>query len=223
MTYEEAKRILHPDTTREALAEIEFLGGFRGKQKSREAVDEACIMACEALDKQIPDRHFQNECGCIVDYSVLRRAIDKKCKSKNCYLHDCYRIVVRNGYPSVCIDRQWIRVHVLIGEYLYGYIRKGYVVHHKDRNKLNAMPENLTVMSNQRHAKIHGEERKGTDLRTPDGKERGIKAAAEARKRKDVTETIVRSMRGDGKTMEAIAQELNCGVNTLYRRLGMQS
>ena len=30
MTYKEAKRILHPDTTREALAEIEFLGGFKG-------------------------------------------------------------------------------------------------------------------------------------------------------------------------------------------------
>ena len=56
MTYEEAKRILHPDTTREALAEIKFLGGFSGKEKSREAVDVACIMACAALDKQIPQK-----------------------------------------------------------------------------------------------------------------------------------------------------------------------
>lgn len=54
MTYEEAKRILHPDTTLEALAEIEFLGGFKGKEKLQEAVDEACLMACEALDKKIP-------------------------------------------------------------------------------------------------------------------------------------------------------------------------
>ena len=45
MTYKEAKRILHPDTTREALAEIEFLGGFKGKEKLREAVDEACLKA----------------------------------------------------------------------------------------------------------------------------------------------------------------------------------
>lgn len=51
MTYKEAKRIIHPDTTREALAEI----GFKGKEKSQEAVDEACLMACEALDKQIPE------------------------------------------------------------------------------------------------------------------------------------------------------------------------
>ena len=44
MTYEEAKRILHPDTTREALAEI----GFKGKEKLQEAVDEACLKACAA-------------------------------------------------------------------------------------------------------------------------------------------------------------------------------
>lgn len=53
MTYEEAKRILHPDTTRDALADIEFL---HGTEKSREAVDETCLLACEALDKQIPER-----------------------------------------------------------------------------------------------------------------------------------------------------------------------
>jgi hypothetical protein len=50
VTYKEAKRILHPDTTREALVEI----GFKGKEKLQEAVDEACLMACDALDKQIP-------------------------------------------------------------------------------------------------------------------------------------------------------------------------
>lgn len=52
MTYEAAKRILHPDTTREALAEI----GFKGKEKLQDAVDEACLIACEALDKQIPKK-----------------------------------------------------------------------------------------------------------------------------------------------------------------------
>lgn len=51
MTYEAAKRILHPDTTREALAEI----GFKGKEKLQDAVDEACLRACAALDKQMPE------------------------------------------------------------------------------------------------------------------------------------------------------------------------
>ena len=45
MTYEEAKRILHPDTTREALADI----WFKGKEKSQEAVDEACLKAWDGV------------------------------------------------------------------------------------------------------------------------------------------------------------------------------
>lgn len=73
MTYEEAKRILHPDTTREALAEI----GFKGKEKLQDAVDEACLMACEALDKQIPEPpvvlnqkdSFCPDCGQAIDWS----------------------------------------------------------------------------------------------------------------------------------------------------------
>lgn len=68
MTYKEAKRILHPGTTREALAEI----GFKGKEKLQDAVDEACLKACAALDKQIPEppvvlnqkdsKHFKHFC-----------------------------------------------------------------------------------------------------------------------------------------------------------------
>lgn len=51
MTYKEAKRILYPDTTREALAEI----WYEGKEKVQDAVDDACLKACAALDKQIPE------------------------------------------------------------------------------------------------------------------------------------------------------------------------
>ncbi len=51
MTYKEARRILHPDTTVDALIEIEYFAGFNGEEARRKAVDEACIVACEALDK----------------------------------------------------------------------------------------------------------------------------------------------------------------------------
>lgn len=56
MTAEEAIRILHPSTTSEALAEIEYYGGFNGKQAKVEAVNTACLVACEALEKQIPKK-----------------------------------------------------------------------------------------------------------------------------------------------------------------------
>lgn len=54
MDYKQAHRILHPDTTRIALNEIEYYGGFAGKEKKLAAVDEACIVACEAIDYRIP-------------------------------------------------------------------------------------------------------------------------------------------------------------------------
>lgn len=60
MTYEEAKRILHPDTTLEALAEIEYYGGFNGGEAKVKACDEACLVACEALEKQIPKKPHKN-------------------------------------------------------------------------------------------------------------------------------------------------------------------
>lgn len=55
MTRQEAIRILDPETTAEALAEIEYYAGFRGKEALTKAVDDACILAVAALREQ--------ECG----------------------------------------------------------------------------------------------------------------------------------------------------------------
>lgn len=49
MTKEEAIRILDPATSRDALWEIEYYAGFRGKEAKIAAVEEACRMAVEAL------------------------------------------------------------------------------------------------------------------------------------------------------------------------------
>ena len=53
MTYQEAIRILHPDTTLEALAEYEYYGGFNGKEAKIKSVEEACKVACEAMQRLI--------------------------------------------------------------------------------------------------------------------------------------------------------------------------
>lgn len=79
MTSKEAKRILHPDTTREALAEIEFLGGFKGKEKLQDAVDEACLMACESLDKQIPKKPRETRCA-LMCANCGHKITEKGCK-----------------------------------------------------------------------------------------------------------------------------------------------
>lgn len=69
MTAEEAKRIIHPTTTVEALAEIEYYGGFSGEKAEIAAVDEACLVACVALDKQIPKECVRAKSGPI-DYNA---------------------------------------------------------------------------------------------------------------------------------------------------------
>ena len=113
-------------------------------------------------------------------------------------------------------------MHILIAEYVNGRIRKGYIVHHKDKNKLNSLSNNLEIMSNIKHSKIHGEERKGIDLRSNEGKTKSLQSAKEARMRKDVTAEKVVELRQKGLTIPEIAKELNCGINTVNRRLGMK-
>ena len=63
MTYEEAMKILHPDTMSTALAEVEYYGGFNGKEAKIKAVEEACLLACEALEKQIPKKPRETRCA----------------------------------------------------------------------------------------------------------------------------------------------------------------
>ena len=76
MTNEEAIRILDPATTLEALAEIEYYAGFSGEEATRKAVDDACLVAVEALKRLIPKKPKEYEdkyyccptCGNIVLY-----------------------------------------------------------------------------------------------------------------------------------------------------------
>lgn len=56
MTNQEAIRLLDPQTTREALAEIEYYAGFSGKDACIKAIEDACIVAIAAMKKQIPKK-----------------------------------------------------------------------------------------------------------------------------------------------------------------------
>ena len=56
MTIKEAIMLLNPKTTASALAEIEYYNGFSGKEACVEAIEDACRLAIEALEKQVPKR-----------------------------------------------------------------------------------------------------------------------------------------------------------------------
>ena len=51
MTNEEAIMLLNPSTTASALAEIEYYHGFHGQEACIKAIEDACILAVEALEK----------------------------------------------------------------------------------------------------------------------------------------------------------------------------
>ena len=54
MTIEQAIRILNPDTGIEEIIEIEYYAGFNAKIEVNRAINDACDLACIALEKQIP-------------------------------------------------------------------------------------------------------------------------------------------------------------------------
>lgn len=52
MTNKEAIKLLDPSTTVEALAEIEYYNGFSGREACIKAIEDACVLAVEDLEKQ---------------------------------------------------------------------------------------------------------------------------------------------------------------------------
>ena len=92
MTREEAIRILDPETTAEALAEIEYYGGFRGRTKAANALYDACILAVAAIREQ-EERHWipvtdrlPMEDGyylVTINYFGDRQCIDIRCFAKD--------------------------------------------------------------------------------------------------------------------------------------------
>lgn len=171
----------------------------------------------ELVDKVVQPIKFNNDCGCTYDYETLFNAIDLECKNRNCYRQDEYKIYLCNGYPTISLGHDKVRIHVIIGKLLYGRIRKGYVIHHKDHNKLNALPNNLEYISNFAHTKIH---MTGNDFRSEQGKWNSVNSAKEKRYKKQITKEEIEEMLSQGKSKVEIAKHFQCGINTIYRRLG---
>ena len=56
MTINQAIRILDPETSAEALGEIEYYGGLRGREKMVAACDEACRVAVRIMRKYLEEQ-----------------------------------------------------------------------------------------------------------------------------------------------------------------------
>lgn len=96
MKIEEAIKILHPDTTREAIIEIEYYGGFNGQEKAIKAVEKACVVACECMEKQISKKPYINQA--VIDFIDFQSVEDcMECPSCDSFL----------GYASECKEEHY--------------------------------------------------------------------------------------------------------------------
>lgn len=162
---------------------------------------------------------FVNECKCIVEYDVLEKAIVEECKRRNIIPKSKYKIYMYRGYAGISLKHDKVSVHRIIGKYMVGYdLGSEISVHHIDGNKLNNLISNLQVLRNSLHTKEHNL----VQYASKDKLRENAKLGTEKIKRNDVTTEIVKELRNKGYTIPQMAQKLNCGYNTICRRLGMK-
>lgn len=93
------------------------------------------------------------------------------------------------------------------------------MLHHKDGNKLNALKDNIELLSKGEHILIHRKQWGHIDFRSEDGKWRGIQAAMIKNYRSDITKQKITELVQKGMSKAEIANYFNCGKSTLDRRL----
>ena len=85
---------------------------------------------------------------CLIIWLIIRHIQ----KSNHRYI-DC-RGYIRDGYDKL-IHRK-IAYKYLYNVYEFPLRFRDYVIHHKDRNKKNNHPNNLQILTQEEHNKIHG-------------------------------------------------------------------
>lgn len=154
---------------------------------------------------------FKNECNCIVDEELLAKAVDAYCKRENVYCNQKHRITIRNNYPTIVISRKHLYVHELLRMITFK-TREGFVIHHKDFNKLNNSIDNLAYITKSKHTHIHSVH---NWEQVKNGK-KIIKSRSYGRP--DIKDDEIRKMQQDGLTLEEIAKILHSNKNTIWKR-----
>ena len=162
---------------------------------------------------------FINDCGCVVDYGELEKAILFRCDKPTARLKHIY---LHGNYPAVTIHKEKIHVHRLLMMYWIGNeIPTNYSVHHLDGNKLNSIQENLSIVLNSAHLSGHNKGRQLSDehrvkISENNHKRKGIR---HRKTRDDVTYESVINLSKKGFSINKIASILNCDWTTVVARL----
>lgn len=69
--------------------------------------------------------------------------------------YEGHKVYMNGQYPAIFLNGKSQHVHRLEWEKHNGKIPEGFIVHHKDENKLNWSIENLELLSRSIHIKKH--------------------------------------------------------------------
>ena len=162
---------------------------------------------------------FENTCNCIFEDEVLEKAIIQECNSRGIEAKNNYKIYLYRGYAGISIKHDKVSVHRIIANYMAGQkLNNDISVHHIDGNKLNNSFSNLQILRKELHSKKHNISQFVDKKKLAENAKKG----SEKRTRKDVTREHVLNLRRTGLTISEISKILNCGYNTVRRRLGMK-
>jgi hypothetical protein len=163
--------------------------------------------------------NFVNKCGCIVDCSLLEKAILKKA---NGFIVVSKKSIFSFGeYAAMSIGKNKYHVHRLLCEYFNGDIPKEYHVHHIDGNKFNNTISNLQLILDVKHTIQHNKGRPCSDSARNSliKYNRAKKGTRQPFKRKDVTYQSVQKLLQAGYSVNKISHSLKADWETIKSRI----
>lgn len=161
---------------------------------------------------------FVNDCGCLVDYKELEKAIlwyteKPVVRLKKIYLH--------GRYPAVSIHKEKIHIHRLMMMYWENRrLDRSEHVHHKNENRLDANRLNLKIIQDSKHMSLHNKDKRLTPthrkkISLANKRRKGMKLP----KRVDIPADELRTLLESNYSINKIAKHFNCDWSTVKSRI----
>jgi hypothetical protein len=161
---------------------------------------------------------FDNKCDCIVELTVLEQAMiwfssKPQCAKKSIFMH--------GKYPAVSIFGEKIHVHRLIGLYLQREkLVRGLYVHHKDENKLNALSNNLEVVTSSAHQSHHNKNKTLSDShKSKISESNRLRKGTKIKRKYNIDLKALRTFILQGWSINKIANNYGCDWSVIRARI----
>lgn len=160
---------------------------------------------------------FINKCGALVDYKELESAVLWYAKTP---VASKKHIYIFGNYPAVTIHKEKIHIHRLLMMYwIKGDIPIDHCVHHIDKNKINSMRDNLSLMPCVLHQQYHNKGKIISDMQKQRIRESNHKRKGKRAKYKSsVTAKQVYEMRTQGYSFNKISKMLKLDWGCVKQR-----